>query len=537
MSVTLRQAERAIDDSGVVAIIEGLIEARQRRPGRRRELPVRALLIGQLLTAQTGRSHLVRVVETLNALPPATRKRLGIYREGGITYRQVERLNTIIARAIDRPEAATMDERLVDFDDICSRIVFFSAHPEARRTPSIALDATDIPTWGTNRRRKRNARGQMHTPRRTYRVEGNQVFTDPDAGVRGAWKAKKGDPARPARRRNAASPAVPGKAPLYGYEMTTATTVRELYGDPVPFATTAMRFRPAVKDTVAMGLAVVFDHARLSGVIGDVIFDRGYNHAHDGSDFIMPLRALGAEPVFQLQPNQIGTAGTVRGALIIDGQPFSISTPDIHKEIVQPHIKSDAAVIGAYQDRVAQRAPYAMAPHGSRQPSGAQVYECPASAGKLICHLVAASLALPVGTMPAFNAPLVAAFDSVCTRKYTTFQAADLPLSQRELYGSKEWFDSMNRRNPVEGFYGNLKDQARENFRRGGSRLMTIVKSGLLAAVNVASVNLRMAAKWDAEHGATHRVYRPRRGRPRNEGVSRHLEVFERVAALARPPD
>jgi len=139
--------------------------------------------------------------------------------------------------------------------------------------------------------------------------------------------------------------------------------------------------------------------------------------------------------------------------------------------------------------------------------------------------------------MPALGAPAVAAPDSVCARKYSTFQAADLPLSQRELYGSRKWFDSINRRNPTEGFYGNLKDHAREHFRRGGTRVMSIVKVGLIAALNVASVNLRMATKWDAEHGSTHRVHRPRRGRPRNEQLSRHLEVFERVAALARPPD
>jgi hypothetical protein len=65
---------------------------------------------------------------------------------------------------------------------------------------------------------------------------------------------------------------------------------------------------------------------------------------------------------------------------------------------------------------------------------------------------------LPATVLPAVLAPKTAAANSVCSKRYTTFQATDLPLSQRELYGSDEWFKSSARRNRIEGLFGNLKN-------------------------------------------------------------------------------
>jgi hypothetical protein len=89
-----------------------------------------------------------------------------------------------------------------------------------------------------------------------------------------------------------------------------------------------------------------------------------------------------------------------------------------------------------------------MVPHGSRKADGSQVYQCPASAGKLRCALVASSQLLALGTMPAFG-PTKPMPGSVCTKKFTTFAASELPLSQRSQYGSFDWYVSMNRRNRV----------------------------------------------------------------------------------------
>jgi len=518
MTITVTQAEKVIDESGIVAMIEERIAKIAGGPGRPRQLSVRTLCVALLLIPQGGRSHLIRVPEVLNALPKNDQIRLGCDRPGGITYRQVTRLYALMTNALEIGGARSVDDRLSVFDELCDRLAWYSAHKEARTVPSISVDATDIATWGTKRRRKS----------KKMKVAGRVVNTDPDAFFRGAKTVKK-DTTSNARK-------MPKKPPLFGYEMTTATTIREFGGGPVPFASTSMRFRPVTKDTKAMGLAVVHSHALGVGRLGDVIFDRGYNHSNDGSDFILPIRALGGEPVFQLQSDQIGTSGTQHGAIIIDGHPFSPSTPKDLWVIPQPEIKSDIAEIVKYQELIAERARYAMVPHGSRKDSGAQIYQCPASAGKLICPLVASSAALPVGTMPAVYAPKTVIPGGVCTKKFKTFQFDQVPLAQRELFGSYEWYQSMNRRNAVEGFYGNVKDHARENFRRGSVRVRGLVKTGLLAAFNVASVNLRLAAKWATQRGKSHMPARPKMGRPRKTGVSKYVEVFARSSSSNDPP-
>ena len=92
---------------------------------------------------------------------------------------------------------------------------------------------------------------------------------------------------------------------------------------------------------------------------------------------------------------------------------------------------------------------------------------------------------------------------------------------------------SMNRRNRVEGFFGNLKDQGRENIRRGTIRVMGLVKTGLLVAVAAASVNLRLGNSFDEEERAmtatTTKSGEPRKklGRPRKTGVAAYARVFE----------
>jgi hypothetical protein len=522
LSVTLSVVEKFLDESRLDVRIDDLIAQKTGR-GRPRQLSVRALLVGLTLNAQGGRSHLTRVTDTLNALPTSTRRRLGITRSTPVTYRQVTRLFDLICWVIDSPQERNLDGRLATFDDLCTSMAFYSAHPLAREASSIALDATDIPTWGTNRRRKKDVNGVLKAHPK-HRRDGRQVFTDPDAGVRAAFRPKAEDRAK--------GNTLPARPPLYGYELTTATVVPELRGADVPFATTALRLRPAAKATVEMGLAVTYEHARMAEKIGDVLFDRGYNHALNGSDFIGPLRALGAEPVFELQPNQLGTHGFSRGALIIDGHPFSPTVPKHLHQIEPPSIKADSLVIKHYQDQIALRSKWAMETHGARKPSGAQVFICPAQAGKVKCALASGATPRP-GAIKVFPASITITPDSVCTRKFSTFDFADAPLAQRDLFGSKDWFSSYSRRNRVEGFYGNLKDVGRENMRRGSIRVVGIVKTGLLLSLAVASVNLRMAAKWDREHD--HRGAKsPRRGRPAKAPMARHEEVLARAASLVR---
>ena len=95
MSSTLAVIEDIIDGSGVAPQIEALLPAGVRH----RQLPVRTLLTGMMLTLDDDRpAHLTRVHQALVALPEPDRVRLGVmqaWKTGPhqLTYRQVEHIS------------------------------------------------------------------------------------------------------------------------------------------------------------------------------------------------------------------------------------------------------------------------------------------------------------------------------------------------------------------------------------------------------------------------------------------------------------
>lgn len=146
-----------------------------------------------------------------------------------------------------------------------------------------------------------------------------------------------------------------------------------------------------------------------------------------------------------------------------------------------------------------------------------------------VTHLPEACL----GAFPAALAPATTLPGSVCSKKFTTFQATDAPLSQRDLFGSARWFSSMSRRSRVEGFFGNVKNEACENLRRGTIRVRGLVKTGMLVAFAVASTNLRLADSF-AKRAPT--TSSKKRGRPKKTGVVKYADVFSEDAAANAPP-
>lgn len=483
-----KRAETIIDKSGLVKYIETRIEAHKKLSGRPRELSVRTLLVALYHLSETGTMHLARIPGMLNGLDNTTKKRLGVTRQGGVTRRQVERLYNLIADALETSNHT-------GFDAFCDLLLEATLDKACSDTRSIAVDATSIDSWGT---RRKTASG--------YRA------TDPDA----AWRRKSLDN--------------PWKKPVFGYDLTIAATVPERDGPDVPLAARVMRFRPANKDNVAMGRAVVKEVAHQQGMLGDVIADREYTSTMDGRDFVLPVRALGGEPVFELTQKQLGARGTTHGAVMIDGHPFSPSVPPLLQLLTPPPPGAPWSDVVAYQTQIETRQKYALVPHGSRKTNGAQVYQCPASAGNLCCPLAPTSTP---GAFPAVLAPTVAVSGSVCSKKYTTFHATDAPLSQRDLFGTAGWFQSMSRRSRVEGFFGNLKNEARQNMRRGTIRVRGLVRTGMLVAFAVASTNMRLAETFARRTPSTPSK---KRGRPRKTGVVKYADVFTEDAAANAPP-
>ena len=484
-----------VENGETLTYIENLIAEAAVKSGRPRQFTVKMLLVGLMLIADEGVLHLSRLCKALNNLDAGTKQKLGI--TGVITRRQVEHLYGLVAKLLERNENADEVSRFDTFDKLCDATLRDS-HRGATKTGSLAVDGTSIESWGTRRVDKRT---------------GEIKITDEDA----KWKKRSKDS--------------PWKKPIFGFDLTVAVQVPDSTLDDAPLFARSMRLRPATHKPVEAGLETVISaHQQMQDETiapHDVLADREYTATLDGTGFLNPVRALGFDPVFDLTLNQLGVANTVKGALIIDGQPHSPATPLDLRHLIPPPVNGSVEEKIAYQNKIKVRSKYALVRHGKALPNGAQDYVCPAHAGKIACPL--ANIVNPL-VVQVQNHPKKAARGSVCAKKYTRFHANETPLNQKDLYGSFEWSMSMTRRNLVEGFFGNLKNEATENLKRGSIRVRGLMKTGIMVLFSVAATNMRLIRGKNANP-------RPqrRRGRKPIVGIKAHNPIMK--ARSNAPPE
>jgi hypothetical protein len=439
-------------------------------------------------------------------------------------YHLMARIDALLRREFSE-KGYHDDSRFADFDRVFSAIATAGAHAQVDDSLSVSIDASDIESWGTNRNHYVKVvdefGGHQVDDQGELRYEKVKKITDSDARARGSK-----DPS--------------GKKPMFGYYLTAGVSVRDVDGPEVPRALIAARFRPANYHTKKMALGVAADVAQRRGRLGDVLVDREFTLSNDGDDFLNPVRAMGGEPVFALRENQIGPRGTVLGAIIIDGQPFSPSIPKSLQRIIPPTGKDtdvyrpDPTALAEYQAKIAARSVYALVPNGSRRPNGTMVFQCPGAAGHHVCPLQISFGNLKAGTLPAANPPKSVPSGTVCSSRFRSFEMTELPLYQRDLYGSKKWFKSYSRRGTsIEPHFGALKDEARESFRRGNWRVRGIIKTGLMVAFALASTNRRHAHSFDRAQAKRAASTTPKRtGRPRRQSLTIYQDVM--LAAQGR---
>lgn len=514
----LPAAERLVDSmsiGGVVAHewVEALLLEQSGGPGRRRELTTRTLFIAFQLMVMDGEFFLKDVPVLLDSLSPRNRERLGLPRTGPtVTERQVGYLYGIINEVLRRnftEDNVQDDERYREFDQLFNAIAIAGAHAVSESSLSIAIDGSDIPTWGTSR--------DVYRPVMETGPDGALAPVLADGHPTYSKVRVSSDPDGRWRRGNE----VDGKKAHFGYTITAAVSTREENGSDVPGAVVAARFRPVTFHDREMGLACVGEVATRRGQLGDVLIDRGYTNSNHGKDFLNLVRAMGGEPVFDLNVRQVGSRPAVLGAVIIDGRPYSPSLPQRLHVIPQPRGKDEGTykpspeALRRYQEQIAEREQWALVAHGSRRPNGVQVFMCPAVAGKLTCPLQQPARGIRRGALPVLNAPANPQPGSVCMNRYSSFTMDELPLYQKHVYGSTEWKASYNRRGTsVEPYFGALKDEAGSGISRGRIRVTGIVKTGLLVAFAAAATNQRLARAFDERSPAI--TTRARRtGRPR----------------------
>ena len=376
------------------------------------------------------------------------------------------------------------EDRYQDFDAIFSAIATAGCHEASGDSLSVAIDGSDIETWARSQNQRRKIDGKYAVVKKV---------SDSDAGIRPRINDD-------------------NKGPLFGYELTLATAVS---GPAVPKAAKAARFRPVAKsDPRSVALSALDEVKARQGSFGDVLVDRAYTSSNDGRAFVVPVRRLGGEPVFDLRENQIGTSRTVHGAIVIDGRPYSPSIPKKLRNLRPPRSKGtnvykpNPEEVAKYEEQIALREIYALVPHGRANADLKFIMQCPGAAGKLLCALQAPKVTLRPGALPINTHPQPALAGSVCASRYKTFDlSADLPLYQRDVYGSTAWRKSYSRRGTgVEPHFGALKDESVAGFARGKVRMRGIVKTGLMVAAAVATTNRRFAIAWDRFSGPLPKV-------------------------------
>jgi len=138
----LQIACRIIDNAGVVAALSELMDA---DVGRHRTISVRGLLVACQLNAMARhhRAHLVEVARVINALTDEQRASLRIVKhDPDKTYERVDRLFNKLTDVLDAGHPG------VDAKWLANRLAAAAVPTEFRMSSSVAVDGTDVETWG-----------------------------------------------------------------------------------------------------------------------------------------------------------------------------------------------------------------------------------------------------------------------------------------------------------------------------------------------------------------------------------------------------
>jgi hypothetical protein len=456
--IELARSERIIDTSGVCERIETRLPVGVRP----RQLSVRTLLLGMLLASLDGRpAHLRRVHHALLALTDTDQKRLGIlarWSDGWhqLTYRQIEYTFTLVDRALSKPVGDGAPTELLS--DVLDRLLEASVQQlGVPASASYAVDWTDLESWA-----------------RPPRKDGTGRCADPEAG----WG-----------HRTTTHPAQ--NELFFGYYLQAVTIVRDEHGPDVPELVRRIHIASPQHDPPAQ-IIPVLQRMRHDGIpIGDLLADSGYSYRQPHT-FALPARALGAQLVIDLHPNDRGPKGTHNGATITNGRLYCPATPQALLQLAPLPPAAAPEQTQAHDHQCAELARYKLAPHTAPDTDGYHRVACPAAHGKLRCPHRPASMTLandrPTILTPPEHLPLC------CTQHTITVPPTiNAKTAQKHDYPSPAHRNSYTRRTAAERTNATIKDAATTNLDRGNCRLTGITPIALHAATTIIARNIRIA--------------------------------------------
>ena len=228
--------------------------------------------------------------------------------------------------------------------------------------------------------------------------------------------------------------------------------------------------------------------------IGDLLADSGYSYRQRGT-FALPVRALGAELIVDLHPNDRGPHGTHHGAIITNGrlEPPPRPTPNLG-----PLRRAATPEQTALHDQqTGELARYKLAPITRPDTDGYHRVICPAAHGKVRCPLRPRSLTLPNDRPTVLQTPEHP--PRCCTQTTITIPPTiNAKTAQKHDYPSATHRGSYQRRTAAERTFATIKDPATTTITRGTCRHTGLTANALHTATTLIARNIRVADAFTA---------------------------------------
>jgi hypothetical protein len=499
----VRFAAELIDRSGKAPVIEAALA---HRTGRRRPLPVRAVLTALLCLALDDRPLFLTEATRLlyHQISDASRTLLGVTgtaagRRGFLAaYRRVRYCFGAICKVMD-PSPLPKNRRLTA-DDLARRAkpmtpaqsraarsrleaflnslleasVSVMDQGESAAAGGTGLDATPVPLF---------SRGPS---RRT-----GLCASDPDGG----WYVREGD-----HREHEDDKGKPLRKICWALEATIATTARPP-GAPRAHPDLAIGLalaRPG-EDPGGTGARVLASAAARGHKPGWLGYDRAYTAALP-ERFHLPARALGYQPVMDYRADQLGIQANTGGALLVEGTWYCPALPE-PLITATTRLRSHATTRELYDQQIAARSCYQLNRKDGPDADGYQRLSCPA-AGRhpgLMCPLRQASLSPRDGRPKVLQPPPEP--PKICRQTAITI-APDIGARYRQdlPYASPAWHQCYAAlRNTIEGLNGYAKDAAHEALAQPGRRRVRgIAAQSVFTALLLIAANIRKIRAWRA---------------------------------------